>query len=751
MYLKWTDVSHLCIKKKCMIKRSLLILFAFSAVAAAFAQVTLRTSDRLHLGGLEAPRIAGEQKVSTRADRDVELIVRYEGAQATLDAIRDAGGETLSLVGSRTAIVKVPADKAEAVAACTGVTGARLSAKVKQLNMEARKASNVDMVHRGEGLSHGFDGSGVVVGMYDIGLEPNHINFKDADGNPRIKSLWHYEDQTAYSTVYDTPEKISRFDTDYNESHGTHVLGIIGGSFVDPADPDHDYRGMAPGAELAVAVGLGYNAQIVDGIEKIAQYAQKEGKPCVINISFGDNLGPHDGTDEFTEAINDVAAKYGAIICMAAGNERTDNIAIIKALTEDDSEIRTLLLKGDTDVDALFQTFGTIEIYGEDDTPFEVSLDIINRSNPEEVIYSLPLNDKKETYLSQGNMIKEYLENVRKMDLIEEDTPFHEIYSDSFVGGLLEVDPYNNRYHCQVNAYLQGRTATSISRNFVCLRIKGQPGKKVFVYCEGSYMNFGDKNMPGFDKPDGNGTNSNMGSGPNTIAVGSYVTACLDDSPYTYGKEGEISWFSSYGETPDGRFIPEVSAPGQVIISSRNSNIGDGSNALYLYPIHYQYTDKKNRTTYEWTSCAGTSQASPHVAGIIALWLQADPSLTLDKVREIIAETSGEPLTGEPGWGKGIIDAYAGLKKVLGEASVKGIERDDDNAVMFRRNGNEFEVFVAGASKVNVEVYSLTGALAKRFAVAGDTAIVNLDEFQKGVYVLKVSTGNVSKSVKIVI
>lgn len=733
-----------------MIKRSLVILFASLCVFAAVSQVALKTSDRLQLGGLNAPRAAGEPKISTRADRDVELIVRYKGEQETFDAIQEAGGEIVSLIGSRSVIVRVSADKADAVAACHGVSGVKLSAKVKPVNMEARKASKVDLIQAGTDLPRAFDGSGVVMGMYDIGLEPNHINFRDADGKNRIKALWHYEDITALATTYDTPEKISGFDTDYNESHGTHVLGVMSGSFVDPTAPQHDYRGVAPGAELVTAVGLGYNAQILDGMERIAKYAQDQKKPCVINISFGDNLGPHDGSDEFTEAINDIADKYGVIVCMAAGNERDDDVAIIKQFSEADPQIRTLLLKGYNDVDALFQSFGTIEIYGEDDTPFEVYLDIINRSTPDEAVYSLALKEKKETYLSQGTMIKDYLDNVRKMELIEEDTPFHDIYSDSFVGGMLEVDPYNHRYHCQVNAYLQGRTSTSISRNFVCLRIKGQPGKKVFVYCDGMYMSFGDKNMPGFDKPDGNGSNSNMGSGPNTIAVGSYVTSYLNDSPYSYGKVGDISWFSSYGETPDGRTIPEVCAPGQVIISSRNSYIGTGSNALSIYPIHYQYTDKKNRTTYEWTSCAGTSQASPHMAGIIALWLQADPTLTLDRIREIIAETSGAALTTEPGWGKGVVDAYAGLKKVLGESSVKGIERDDAGAVMFNRKGNEFEAFVAGASKITMEVYSLTGSLAKKFSVAGDTTVLNLDELQRGVYVVKVTSGNVSKSVKIV-
>ena len=49
--------------------------------------------------------------------------------------------------------------------------------------------------------------------------------------------------------------------------------------------------------------------QILDALERIGKYASEQGKPCVMNLSFGDNLESHDGTDEFTEAINDIAEK----------------------------------------------------------------------------------------------------------------------------------------------------------------------------------------------------------------------------------------------------------------------------------------------------------------------------------------------------------------------------------------------------------------------------------------------------------
>ena len=39
-------------------------------------------------------------------------------------------------------------------------------------------------------VGKGNTGKGVVVGIIDTGLEFTHVNFRDADGNLRIKRVW---------------------------------------------------------------------------------------------------------------------------------------------------------------------------------------------------------------------------------------------------------------------------------------------------------------------------------------------------------------------------------------------------------------------------------------------------------------------------------------------------------------------------------------------------------------------------------
>lgn len=142
--------------------------------------------------------------------------------------------------------------------------------------------------------------------------------------------------------------------------------------------------------------GEGYNVQILDALERIGKYASEQGKPCVMNLSFGDNLGPHDGTDEFTEAINDIAEKYDAVICLSAGNERDTPCSIIKLLSDEDPYIKTLALKGYTEVEGYFQTFGSIEIWGK--TTLLLKSRLISYPDRNRMIYSIHYK-----YLKKGH------------------------------------------------------------------------------------------------------------------------------------------------------------------------------------------------------------------------------------------------------------------------------------------------------------------------------------------------------------
>ena len=201
---------------------------------------------------------------------------------------------------------------------------------------EANKSTGADKVHKGTDLDRAYTGEGVIVSLIDQGIDPNHITFrKKGTTESRVKCLW-----TALNgklTAYDTPSKISSFTSDLRtETHGTHVAGIIGGSYTSSSVT---FEGVAPGADFAM-VGLksSTDTDILLSIETLIDYAKANGKPLVINISLGSNDGPHDGS-----SVNDqYYAKLGkeAFICIAAGNEGDLPIAAYHKFSSTNTEMR---------------------------------------------------------------------------------------------------------------------------------------------------------------------------------------------------------------------------------------------------------------------------------------------------------------------------------------------------------------------------------------------------------------------------
>ena len=111
-------------------------------------------------------------------------------------------------------------------------------------------------------------------------------------------------------------------------------------------------------------------------------------------------------------------------------------------------------------------------------------------------------------------------------------------------------------------------------------------------------------------------------------------------------EDGVVTSFSSRGPTPDGRVKPDIMAPGANILSA-------------LPDDTYGPLD-------------GTSMATPHVAGVVALMWSANPKLIGDigTTERILRETAtqaqpglSEPVCGAPQniVGAGLVNAYAAV------------------------------------------------------------------------------------------
>ncbi|GAA0729751.1 hypothetical protein GCM10009060_29960 [Halorubrum trapanicum] len=104
---------------------------------------------------------------------------------------------------------------------------------------------------------------------------------------------------------------------------------------------------------------------------------------------------------------------------------------------------------------------------------------------------------------------------------------------------------------------------------------------------------------------------------PSSIAVGA-----------TAASTGELAGFSSRGPTTAGIVKPDLVAPGVDITAANVDGTGDGD------------------TPDPYREASGTSMATPHVSGVVALMLDADPDATPDRVRNTLLSTTDAPVGG---------------------------------------------------------------------------------------------------------
>jgi len=165
----------------------------------------------------------------------------------------------------------------------------------------------------------------------------------------------------------------------------------------------------------------------------------------------------------------------------------------------------------------------------------------------------------------------------------------------------------------------------------------------------------------------------NAGSGASTIS-GNYkkapwvVTVAAGDS------SKNLADFSSRGVKDKGGTVvidgetftwadrPTITAPGVDIISTRVftplSALSLDKDATGISPAHLPY----------YTTFSGTSMAAPHAAGIIALMLEVDPTLSPAEIKELMQQTA-TTMPGYETWevGAGYVNAYAAIKAIKAE------------------------------------------------------------------------------------
>lgn len=551
-------------------------------------------------------------------------------------------------------------------------------------NDTERQMTQVDKVQNGSqnSLPKNYSGKGVIVGIVDVGFQCNNPTFYSSDSaRYRVSRYWKQADNSGtapngfnYGTEY-TDTAVIQTLNDMDGAHGTHVAGIAAGSGL--TTPNLKYRGMAPEAEL-VFVTIKYsndtlggsslgdylvaNPTIIDAYNYIFNYAQSVGKPAVINLSWGMHTGPHDGSSLFDIATESLVGK-GKILVGANGNEG-DNLMHWSHKFNRDT-VGTILIENNRQ----FQTTESVycDFWGSKKSHFSLKIRIID-TNSVTVVETPFISTSKDTavlYNLSGDTSSFKIHIQTLSNYIPNQKPNLTVWVEQ---------PKQRKY--AILAYLSSDSS----------EVHGWNSGAAKSWTSGSFRNKLNKLDYSSTFIAGN-TDYTAGENGGTSKAAISVGALAARSAYTnqYGKLINDSnyvippsavRFSSKGPTVDGRIKPNISAPGYNVPSSNNNKQIEP----WMEERTLLKTVFRNDTQY-WTAFSGTSMASPHVTGIVALMLEANPKLTAAEARNILETTAitGSYMGSLPNnkYGYGQVDAYSAMIKTLQNSGVNSLNKGE--------------------------------------------------------------------------
>ena len=626
-----------------------------------------------------------------------------------------------------------------------------LSADSRVRRIEANRPCTVTMdtvarcvdalpVYAGEQLPQPYTGSGVVVGVMDIGFDLTHPNFFSADqSHYRIARLWDqlgHSEGTDLGTFVEGREALISYGHTVDGlllGHGTHTAGTAAGS--GHATP---YRGMAFDSELClVANATSNNMELIPeeeqplytsatdalGFKYIFDYAQSVGKPCVVSFSEG-AIDSYYGDSELYDEVLASMVGPGRILVASAGNDGERKQFFHKPATE---ECGTFI-RGPRD-----------KAYIMCATPARVGLrTVIYHQKPDTISFVLDAA-------------------TAPTDTIEVNDTL-QLSSGQYV---FQFVSYPSRFDVGVRACEMLITAPSIIglQVPVSVEVTGKEGEADFHLLVGTMS----QNSINPLLTSGEATHQVLspGSAPAVICVGAtthrntFVNTSGNRQTSGEVGNGALAAYSSRGPTLDGRTKPDVVAPGTFVMSSYNHFFLNDNPDNFFHRWTIARTDFAPdggaAVSYPWGADEGTSMSTPVVSGAIALWLEACPSLTPEQVKDVLAATckpvvlpSGEmPLQWPNNFaGYGEIDVYAGLVEVLNRyvTGIDTISRHQPAAVGCRLSADGFHVSIDAsvAEPVTLRLFSVGGQLvASRHVCGGGETVIPMTAAGSGVYVLQ--------------
>ena len=593
--------------------RALPLSLLVIALLAATASAEATRSPSLNALDARAPLASLAVREQAGVGQVIDLFLTGDVADADLEAL---GVQTHSRLAGGIRTVTVPVARLTELARVPGltrITASHLAHKLNNVSVRRVNATPGFWTHSGAGVFAGDAGQGVIVGVVDTGIDWSHDDFKNPNGTTRILYIWDQNDaggpnppEFAYGTQW-TAANINAStprETDA-DGHGTHVSGTAAGdgSATGNAKPAFQFTGMAPRADMIVVATTFSTADIVDGVNYIFQKAQALGKNAVVNLSLGTQFGAHDGTETFDTSINALTGP-GRIVCAAAGNDGGSGIHARQLVPSGGNQTVTFDVPAYTPLAGATNDFVVIDAYYPASANMRVTL---TSPGPSPVtIGPVSLNGTSQNTGSAAGAL--YVENGSTPSPSGDRNIYIQIYDANAA-----VPPRAGTWTITLQPVTTS-ASTALDLWLADFSLGSAGASAVFT-----------------SDVDDHDLVSSPGSAAQVITAGAWITKgdwpSIDGNSYGFtglANVGDLANYSSPGPLRNGAQKPDIAAPGSAIVSSFSTG-AFGITQQLVNPDGVHYTE------------TGTSMASPHVAGAVALLLEAQPGLTPDQIKAYLA------------------------------------------------------------------------------------------------------------------
>jgi subtilisin family serine protease len=701
----------------------LLSIISFLIVLESFAQVVIpaNTKADISLIQLDVKRNNG---VASDAIKNRFAVYTIQGsqyvsflAQSNHHFTKSSLAQMGILVGAKineVVSLKIPVNQLENLTNLPGLKTIQLAGKIKPELDKAVKDIGADSVHRGINLPQGYTGKNVLIGITDWGFDYSSPMFYDTLlQNTRILAAWDQYKTSgpapsgfSYGTEYSSqPEFISAGADTANiysyATHGSHVAGIAGGSGAGTI-----YRGVAFEANYLFATFLVDEGAVLDAWEWMYQKSVTESKRLVINMSWGlYHIGTLDGNSLLSQAI-DAYSALGVVFANSGGNNGNINFHLKKTFNNDSIKSRIEFYSYASNANMWGQS---IHAWGEAGNAFESGIMVYNSIGSALLIES--------PYYSTATT-STYIDTFLVTGV---DTIWYNISADA-------AHPQNGRPQMRLRVK---NTNTALR---ILLKSKAAAGKVHYWNVTELSTDVGNWGMPFSTFSSGSIAGDNQYGISEPSCSNSLISvAAYASKSYTAGGSpvgGGIASFSSIGPRYDEVLKPDISAPGISVASSISSYTDNAFTSVASVSF--------NTRTYPFAKFSGTSMASPMVAGVVALILEANPYLSAQQVKDIIIETAREdnntgviPLSGSKQWGWGKINAYVAVQLALNTIGTEELEHEIPWSVYPNPVTNDLYFTIVDELPIKAQIID---AMGRVFVKTIQNSKINVSDLTSGTY-----------------